>query len=158
MEENNQTQNTTQQPQTIDEMLTEQRVKWTKEIEDLNASMSSLVKVDELMNTVYSKRQSAVDYYYAMNNVILKQSKEYKASFNDMFNKIKINGYNGMRFTSDQGIQRQVEVDLQDKKELIDLLVSQNAFIKETIATIDNIIYAIKDKIKIKEMLNGMKF
>ena len=158
MEENNQTQNTTQQPQTIDEMLTEQRAKWTKEIEDLNASMSSLVKVDELMNTVYSKRQSAVDYYYAMNNVILKQSKEYKTSFNNMFNNIKINGFNGMRFTSDQGIQRQVEVELQDKKELIDLLVSQNAFIKETIATIDNIIYAIKDKIKIKEMLNGMKF
>lgn len=160
MEENNQQPQQPQQsqPQTIDEMLTEQRAKWTKEIEELNASMSSLVKVDELMNTVYSKRQSAVDYYYAMNNVILKQSKEYKASFNKMFNEIKINGFNGMRFTSDQGIQRQVEVELQDKKELIDLLVSQNAFIKETIATIDNIIYAIKDKIKIKEMLNGMKF
>lgn len=160
MEENNQQPQQPQQsqPQTIDEMLTEQRAKWTKEVEELNASMSSLVKVDELMNTVYSKRQSAVDYYYAMNNVILKQSKEYKASFNKMFNEIKINGFNGMRFTSDQGIQRQVEVELQDKKELIDLLVSQNAFIKETIATIDNIIYAIKDKIKIKEMLNGMKF
>lgn len=153
MEENNKTQQ-----QSVDEMLTEQRAKWTKEIEDLNASMSSLVKVDELMNTVYSKRQAAVDYYYAMNNVILKQSKEYKASFNKMFNEIKINGFNGMRFSSDQGIQRQVEVELQDKKELIDLLVSQNGFIKETISTIDNIIYAIKDKIKIKEMLNGMKF
>ena len=93
-----------------------------------------------------------------MNNVILKQSKEYKAIYNTMFNNIKINGYNGMRFTTDQSIARQVEVDLQDKKELIDLLVSQNAFIKETISTIDNIIYAIKDKIKIKEMLNGMKF
>lgn len=155
MEENNQAQ---QPQQSVDEILTEQRAKWTKEIDDLNASMASLVKVDELMNTVYSKRQAAVDYYYAMNNVILKQSKEYKASFNKMFNEIKINGFNGMRFTSDQAIQRQVEVELQDKKELIDLLVSQNAFIKETIATIDNIIYAIKDKIKIKEMLNGMKF
>lgn len=153
MEENNKTQQ-----QSVDEMLTEQRAKWTKEIEDLNASMSSLVKVDELMNTVYSKRQAAVDYYYAMNNVILKQSREYKAQYNTMFNNIKINGYNGMRFTADQSIARQVEVDLADKKELIDLLVSQNAFIKETIATIDNIIYAIKDKIKIKEMLNGMKF
>ena len=120
--------------------------------------MSSLIKVDELMNTVYSKRQAAVDYYYAMNNVILKQSREYKALYNKMFNDIKVNGYNGMRFTADQSIARQVEVDLADKKELIDLLVSQNAFIKETIATIDNIIYAIKDKIKIKEMLNGMKF
>lgn len=154
-ENNNQTQ---QSQQSIDEILTEQRAKWTKEIEDLNTSMSSLVKVDELMNTVYSKRQAAVDYYYAMNNVILKQSREYKALYNKMFNDIKVNGYNGMRFTADQSIARQVEVDLADKKELIDLLVSQNAFIKETIATIDNIIYAIKDKIKIKEMLNGMKF
>ena len=154
-ENNNQTQ---QSQQSIDEILTEQRAKWTKEIEDLNTSMSSLVKIDELMNTVYSKRQAAVDYYYAMNNVILKQSREYKALYNKMFNDIKVNGYNGMRFTADQSIARQVEVDLADKKELIDLLVSQNAFIKETIATIDNIIYAIKDKIKIKEMLNGMKF
>ena len=146
-ENNNQTQ---QSQQSIDEILTEQRAKWTKEIEDLNTSMSSLIKVDELMNTVYSKRQAAVDYYYAMNNVILKQSREYKALYNKMFNDIKVNGYNGMRFTADQSIARQVEVDLADKKELIDLLVSQNAFIKETIATIDNIIYAIKDKIKIK--------
>ena len=159
MNETNQNNtNQPQAPQTVDDMLTEQRAKWTKEIEELNASMASLVKVDELMNTIYAKRQAAVDYYYAMNNVILKQSKEYKAMYNTMFNNIKINGYNGMRFTTDQSIARQVEVDLQDKKELIDLLVSQNAFIKETISTIDNIIYAIKDKIKIKEMLNGMKF
>ena len=78
-ENNNQTQ---QSQQSIDEILTEQRAQWTKEIEDLNTSMSSLIKVDELMNTVYSKRQAAVDYYYAMNNVILKQSREYKALYN----------------------------------------------------------------------------
>ena len=144
--------------QTVEEMLIAQREKWTQDINNLNASMANLVKIDEMMNSIYAKRQEAIDYYYAMNGVILKQSKEYKALYNQMFNNIKINGYNGMRFTSDQSISRQVEVDLQDKKEVIDLLVSQNAFIKETISTIDNIIYAIKDKIKIKEMLNGMKF
>ena len=63
MDETNQNNtNQPQSPQTVDDMLTEQRAKWTKEIEDLNASMSSLVKVDELMNTVYAKRQAAVDY------------------------------------------------------------------------------------------------
>lgn len=155
MEEINQTQ---QPQQSLEEMLAEQRTKWTKEIEELNNSMKSLVNVDELMNTIYTKRQSAVDYYYAMNSVILNQTKAYKNQYNTMFNNIKINGYNGMRFTTDQSIARQVEVDLQDQKETIDQLVNQNAFIKETIATIDNIIYAIKDKIKIKEMLNGIKF
>ena len=132
MDETNQNNtNQPQAPQTVDDMLTEQRAKWTNEIEDLNASMSSLVKVDELMNTVYAKRQAAIDYYYAMNNVILKQSKEYKAIYNTMFNNIKINGYNGMRFTTDQSIARQVEVDLQDKKELIDLLLKTRLRLKK---------------------------
>ena len=154
----NETPEQSKTQQTVEEMLIAQREKWTQDINALNASMSNLVKIDEMMNTIYAKRQEAIDYYYAMNGVILKQSKEYKALYNQMFNNIKINGYNGMRFSTDQSISRQVEVDLQDKKEVIDLLVSQNAFIKETISTIDNIIFAIKDKIKIKEMLNGMKF
>lgn len=151
-------QNNTRTQITIEDTLIAQREKWTKDIVELNDMMKDLHKVDELMNVIYSKRQSAVEYYYAMNNVILKQSKEYKAAYNQAFNNIKINGYNGMRFTTDQSISRQIEVDLQDKKELIDLLVSQNNFIKETISTIDNIIYAIKDKVKIKEILNGLKF
>ena len=51
-----------------------------------------------------------------------------------------------------------VEVDLQDNKEVIDLLTNQNSFIKETIATLDNIIYGINQKVKIHELLNGLKF
>lgn len=148
----------TQQPATFEDTLTQQRQKWTSEIEALNSGMQSIPKLNELLNTVYTKRQNAVEYYYAMNGVILKQSKEYKKLYNDMFNNIKINGYNGMRFTTDQSIARQVETELQDRKEIIDLLTNQNNFIKDTISTIDNIIFGINQKIKIHEMINGLKF
>lgn len=142
MEDQN-TQQENQQQGSFEDTLTQQRQKWTKEIEELNNQMQTLPKLNELLNVIYGKRQSAVEYYYAMNGVILKQSKEYKKLYNDMFNNIKINGYNGMRFTTDQSISRQVETELQDRKEIIDLLTNQNNFMKDTISTIDNLIYGI---------------
>jgi len=143
---------------TIGDTLAMQRTGWTKEIEQMNEDMKNLQKLDEMQNRIYTKRQDAVDYYYSMNQVILNQTKEYRKLYNDMFNNIKINGYNGIRFTSDQQITRQIETALEDRKEIIDLLTNQNAFIKDTISTIDNMIYGITQKVKIKELLNGLKF
>ena len=58
----------------------------------------------------------------------------------------------------DEIIEDIVESVEEDNKEVIDLLTNQNSFIKETIATLDNIIYGINQKVKIHELLNGLKF
>lgn len=149
-----------QQPQqkTLEEELISHREKWTAEITSMNDLMKTLPKVDELLGMIYAKRQDAVDYYHSMNNVILKQMREYKKSSNDMFNNIKVNGYNGLRMPNDSAIMRCVESELADKKSVIDLLTNHNNYIKETITTIDNLIYGINQKIKLGEMLNGVKF
>lgn len=142
----------------LDDTLAAQRETWTNEIAELNEKMKTVPKLDELLNSVYIKRQKAVDFYYAMNGIIIKNTKEYKKLYNDMFNAIKVNGFNGIRFSSDQAITRQIECELQDRKEIIDLLMNHNNFIKETIQTIDNIIYGINQKVKITELINGIKF
>lgn len=158
----NNSQTTTEQAQQqqaqlpIDETLNAQRAFWVEEITNLSEGLKTMSKLDEMLNTVYIKRQKAVDFYYAMNSVILKQTREYKTLYNNAFNAIKVNGYNGLRFSSDQAIARQVENDLQDKKEVIDLLTNHNNFMKETIQTIDNIIYGINQKVKIHALLNGI--
>lgn len=144
--------------QSLDETLAAHRQQWLNEITELNEMMKTLPKVDELLNNVYITRQKAVDYYYGMNNVILNRTKFYKKKFNDMFNNIKINGFNGMRMPTDQAISRQVESELGADKEMIDILTNHNNYIKETISTIDNIIYGINQKIKVHEILNGLKF
>lgn len=147
----------TQQVQTsLEDTLANQRAFWVSEITNLNEGLKTMPKLDEMLNTVYIKRQNAVDYYYAMNGVVLKQTKEYKAQYNSMFNSIKVNGFNGIRLNTDQAISRQVECELQDKKEVIDLLNNHNNFMKETIQTIDNIIYGINQKVKIHALINGI--
>ena len=155
---NNQQTNTQQQPLTLEEQLNEHRNKWTTEITSLNEMMKTLPKVNDLLGIVYMKRQEAVDYYHSMNTVILKQMREYKRQSLNMFNTIKISGYNGVRLPNDSAIQKVVEVELIDEKSIIDLLTNHNNFIKESIATIDNLIYGINQKIKLGEILNGLKF
>lgn len=155
---NNQQTNTQQQPLTLEEQLNEHRNKWTTEITSLNEMMKTLPKVNDLLDIVYMKRQEAVDYYHSMNTVILKQMREYKRQSLNMFNTIKISGYNGVRLPNDSAIQKVVEVELIDEKSIIDLLTNHNNFIKESIATIDNLIYGINQKIKLGEILNGLKF
>lgn len=143
---NNQQTNTQQQPLTLEEQLNEHRNKWTTEITSLNEMMKTLPKVNDLLGIVYMKRQEAVDYYHSMNTVILKQMREYKRQSLNMFNTIKISGYNGVRLPNDSAIQKVVEVELIDEKSIIDLLTNHNNFIKESIATIDNLIYGINQK------------
>lgn len=155
---NNHQTNTQQQPLTLEEQLNEHRNKWTNEITSLNEMMKTLPKVNDLLSIVYMKRQEAVDYYHSMNTVILKQMREYKRQSLNMFNTIKISGYNGVRLPNDSAIQKVVEVELIDEKSIIDLLTNHNNFIKESIATIDNLIYGINQKIKLGEILNGLKF
>ena len=155
---NNQQTNTQQQPLTLEDQLNEHRNKWTNEITSLNEMMKTLPKVNDLLGIVYMKRQEAVDYYHSMNTVILKQMREYKRQSLNMFNTIKISGYNGVRLPNDSAIQKVVEVELIDEKSIIDLLTNHNNFIKESIATIDNLIYGINQKIKLGEILNGLKF
>lgn len=146
-----------QAPPTLEDNLKRLQDKWTDEISSLNEKMKTLKALDELLGIIYTKRQEAVDYYHGINTVILKQNKEYKGSFNTMCNAIRMNGLNGLRMQEAQ-IQKHVEGELLDKKAAIEQLSNHNSFIKETIQTIDNMIYGINQKIKLAEILNGLKF
>lgn len=146
------------QIQQLEESLIAYRQSWVDEIEKMNEMMKTIPKVDELLNTIYTKRQKLVDYYYGMAGVIAKQSREYKKSYMEMFNNVKLNGYKGMRIATDQAISKLIEVELADKKEIIDLLQGHNEYIQESIKTVDNMIYGINQKIKVQEIMNGLKF
>lgn len=153
-----QQQTASQNPSTLEEKLKQLQDKWTNEITELNGMMKTLPRLDELLNIIYTKRQEAVDYYHSMNSVILKQTKEYKQEFNVICMNARINGVNGLRLSNDTAIQKHAESVLLDKKAAVEQLGNHNTYIKETIQTIDNMIYGINQKIKLAEILNGLKF
>ena len=79
-------------------------------------------------------------------------------AYNNIINRVRQTGLNGVRIQNESALSKIAENELIDKKESIDLLNNHNSFIKETIQTIDNMIYGINQKVKIAEMLNGLKF
>lgn len=157
--DNSTTQNNIQQNKqpTLEEKLADLQDKWTDNIKKLNDQMKNLQSIDGLLNEIYSMRQDAVDLYYGTYKILSKQTREYRTAAATIYNNIK-SGANNIRYTNDNAINMQVESQLSDKKDIIDVMTSFTNFMKDTIQTIDNIIYGINSKIKIYEMMHGIKF
>jgi len=119
--------------------------------------MKTLPELADMMNDVYIKRQEALDLYYGTMKILSKFNRNYKVSAAGIYNSLK-SGQNGLRYTNESAITMQIEAQLSKEKEVIDLLTLFTDFMKETVHTIDNIIYGINPKIKIYEMINGLKF
>jgi hypothetical protein len=141
----------------LDEQLMKLQDKWTDNIKELNSKMKNINSLNDLLNDVYSKRQDALDLYYGTMKVLAARTRDYKIKASNIYNTLK-SGQAGLRYTNESAINTQIESSLNSEKETIDLLTNFTNYIKDTIQTIDNIIYGINTKIKIYEMLNGLKF
>ena len=141
----------------LDETLIKLQDKWTETIKELNEKMKNINSIDELLNYIYTKRQEAIDLYYGIIKIQSGRTRDYKIKAATIYNNLKM-GQNGLRYTNESSINIQIESRLSVEKECIDLLVNFTNYMKDTIQTIDNMIYGINQKIKIYEMLNGLKF
>ena len=143
--------------QSLETSLSNLQDKWTDIIKQLNEQMKTLPGLDTMMNEVYMKRQEALDLYYGTMKIQSARTRDYKNKASIIYNALK-GGQNGLRYTNEAAITMQIEAKLSAEKECIDLLSNFTNFMKETVQTIDNIIYGINPKIKIYEMIHGLKF
>ena len=153
-EEQKSNNNTNQQGYTITEKLIMLRQEWTAEIERLNNEMKTLPKLNELINVIYSKRQNLVDWYYGTMVVLKRQTRTYTQSYANIYNNLKLNAQ--IRYT-ESVLATQVEAQLIDQKAVIDDLKNFTDFVYDTIKTLDNMIYGVNNKIRIHEIMNGLK-
>lgn len=152
----------TDNPDSQDLMTAEEKLKllqdkWVDIIKDLNCKMKNLPSLNDLLNEVYSQRQNAVDYYYVLQKLLIKLSIEYKREFARIYNDFKLSGNSGLRYNNETALTTQIEAVLSDQKKNIQLIQSHSEYMKDTIKTIDSIIFGIGQKIKVYEMINGLK-
>lgn len=153
--------NAQQQPQqngTLDEFFLKEQQTWVDDIKTLNEKMKDLPKLYELLNEIYETRQVCVAQHSKINLMLLQKTTEFKAKYNYAFNNYKLNGAsNGMRFSSDSAIQRQIEVDLQVEASMIEVIKNHRDYLEKTIESIDAMRYGIPQKVRIYEIMNGIK-
>ena len=143
------------QPATLEEYIAQHQQQWSNVILEMNGMMKKFTDLPDLQMTIYSKRQNALDYYFNLLYQISAMSKEYKKQYAAKYNSYKVNSQ--IRYNSDTAINAQIASDLADISYKLTLLENHSKYMQETIKTIDNLIYAISNRIRIEELVQNVK-
>ena len=143
------------QPATLEEYIAQHQQQWSNVISEMNSMMKKFTDLPDLQMTIYSKRQNALDYYfnllYQISAIKIKKKKQYASKYNNY----KVNSQ--IRYNSDTAINAQIASDLADVSYKLTLLENHSKYMQETIKTIDNLIYAISNRIRIEELIQNVK-
>lgn len=142
--------------QTIHDKLQDLQNEWSDKVRGLNEKMKDLAGIDSLLNVVYSERQNIVEYYSNLMVTMSKLTRDYTRKYAEYYNKLKL-GEKGIKYTNESALNTQIEAQLTEDKEPIQLLNAHIEFVKDTIKNIDGIIFGINNKIKVYELMNGIK-
>lgn len=143
---------------TLEEKLQDTREEWTSIVKELTEKMKDLPGLEKLLNQVYIKRQECVEYLSSLMVTYGKLQRAHKALYAQRYNFYKTSAQ--LRYSNDSAIGTQIDAEPQmnDLNEKLDLIRIHVEAMRETLKTIDNIVFGISHRTKIYEMLNGLKF
>ena len=132
----------------LDDYLGTQRTEWTDKIKDLTVKLKRGIGLEEVSSYTLSYRQILVEQLATMCSKIRSQKstcqKAYKAKW--------IEYYNFDYKLTDKQREKFIDADISDEKQVLDLLDSQKNFIEGSIKTLDNMGFAIKNRLDIEKL------
>jgi hypothetical protein len=141
------------QEEPLAKRLEKERLEWLEKIRACSKSMKQIFEIPELMTTLYTERQIAVDYYHYLISLLVDVNRKYNSSYAERFdhytNKAQV------RYPTESSKHNRIQVDLADLVEKRELLQIHSKYILSTIQTLDNIIFAIPKRIEIEQISRG---
>lgn len=140
----------------LDANLSSVRAEWLERLENMSPKVGEIGKLVELQTDCYTYRQRAVDGYYSIQAAFIRINSEYKREYGKLYdfytNKSQI------RYPNESSKTAKINSDLSELIAKRDLLDNHKDFMGETIKSIDAIIWGIKDRISIHQLLfNSVK-
>lgn len=133
--------------------FSKEREEWTSKINDMATRMKKIVDVADLMTMAYTERQRAVEYYHYLMSLLYKISKTYRKQFSEKYDYYSYKSQK--RFPNERVKEIQILSDLSQIVSIRDQIENHSKFIDKTIATMDNIIFGIKHRVEIEQILRG---
>jgi hypothetical protein len=139
--------------ETLEERFERERLQWSTKVSEMSEKMRKVMEIPELMTTLYTERQRAVEYYHYLITLMINLNKKYNASYTERqdyyTNKVQV------RYPNESTKHTKILVDLQDLVEKRAMLDNHSKFISSTVQTLDNIIFAIAKRIEIEQISRG---
>jgi hypothetical protein len=139
--------------ESLAEKFARERLEWSEKITVMSAKMKNVMAVAELMTTLYTERQLAVEYYHYLISMLIPMNRKYNAAYAERFDyyttKVQV------RYPNEATKHNRIQVDLADMIEKRAMVDNHTKFIDKTISTIDNIIFAVPRRVEIEQISRG---
>ena len=127
---------------------------WSSRIKKLNESFSNIKDLRDIMPELYTQRQIALEYCNTLLNKVSDVNSKYKHQYAEKYKYYRTQS--NIMFKSDSAINSQIESDLREMIYKMNLMNDFIVYIRETIKTIDDMIYAIPNRIRLEELILGI--
>mgnify|MGYP000641997178 CR=1 FL=1 len=132
----------------LDEFLGKQRLDWTQKIKELTDQLKRGINLEEVSSYTLSYRQILVEHLASMSNRIRTQ----KTTVDQKYKQKWLEYYNFDYKLTDKQKERFIDADLADDKHMLSILESQKSFLEGSIKTLDNMGFAIKNRLDMSRL------
>jgi hypothetical protein len=139
--------------ESLEDRFGRERLEWSAKIGEISLKMKNIMAVAELMTTLYTERQRAVEYYHYLISLMNGLNKTYNKAYAEKYDYYTTKSQ--IRYPNETTKVNKIRVDLADMIEKRQALDNHSKFIDRTIGTIDNIIFAIPKRVEIEQISRG---
>lgn len=132
----------------LDELFGSQRLSWTNKIKDLAEDLKHGENLHEVASYTLSYRQILVENIASVSSKI----RTNKARVDKNFKEAWIRYYQYEYKLNDKQREKFIEADMAEDLQVQDLLVSHKEFLTASIKTLDNMGFAIKQRMDMKQI------
>lgn len=128
----------------LDDFFGKQRIDWTEKIKNLATRLKDEIKgLEEIMSLVVSYRQILVENLATLNNRKMLQ----KSNIEKRYKILWLEYYKFDYKINDKQREKFIEADISDENHILNLIETQIQFVEGSIRTLDNMGFAIKNRI-----------
>lgn len=132
----------------LDEYLIKQREDWTQKIKGLTEELKLGNNLENVSAYTLSYRQILVEHLATMGNRIKTQKSVVDKKYKDKW----IEYYSYDYKLTDKMREKFVDADIADDTNILELLITQKSFFEGSIKTLDNMGFAIKNRLDISRL------
>jgi len=132
----------------LDKKLSTQRTNWSNKIKELAKGLKNINQLEDVISEVLSTRQILIDNMAYINVKV----KEQKATIASRYREAYIRYYEYDYKLGEKQKERFIETDLRDENMILSHLENQLEFLKESVKTLDNMGFAIRNRLALKDL------
>lgn len=135
------------------EKFADERIEWTDKVKSMSIRFKKVEELVDVQVDLYTSRQIAIEYQYRLIGIHTKLKKNileaWKKAYDDLENA-------DIRY-NDKERTRLAEAATSGTKINADIVSNHIEFFRETVKTIDSMIFGVKHRIEIENFRAGMK-